>query len=86
VFIIFVACPGLFGLATYTAEKRTKETGIRKVLGVSVSRVTRMLSKEFLKLVLIASLIAFPVAGWTMNKWLQSFAYRIHVSWWIFGN
>ena len=84
VLIIFVACLGLFGLATYTAEQRTKEIGIRKVLGASVAQVTQMLSKEFLKLVLIASLIAFPVAWWAMNKWLQSFAYRIDISWWIF--
>ncbi len=82
---IFVACLGLFGLATYTAEKRTKEIGIRKALGASVPQVTRMLSKEFLKLVLIASLIAFPVAWWAMNKWLQSFAYRINISWWVFA-
>ncbi|HEX4374528.1 MAG TPA: ABC transporter permease, partial [Puia sp.] len=84
VLIIFVACLGLFGLATYTAEQRTKEIGIRKVLGASVTDVTQMLSKEFLKLVLIASLIAFPVAWYGMNKWLQSFAYRINISWWIF--
>src|SRR6185312_202803 len=73
VLIILVACLGLFGLVTYTAEQRTKEIGIRKVLGASVGQVTRMLSKEFLKLVLIASVIAFPVAWWAMNKWLQSF-------------
>lgn len=81
---IFVACLGLFGLITYTAEQRTKEIGIRKVLGASVSQVTNMLSVEFLKLVLIASLIAFPVAWWGMHKWLQSFAYRITISWWMF--
>jgi len=84
VLIILVACLGLFGLVTYTAEQRTKEIGIRKVLGASVGQVTRMLSKEFLKLVLIASVIAFPVAWWAMNKWLQSFAYRTNISWWIF--
>ncbi len=82
---IFVACLGLFGLATYTAEQRTKEIGIRKVLGASVSQVTGMLSKEFLKLVFIASLIAFPIAWWAMHKWLQSFAYRINISWWVFA-
>jgi putative ABC transport system permease protein len=85
VLTIFVACLGLFGLATYTAEQRTKEIGIRKVLGASVIQVTQMLSKEFLKLVLIASLIAFPVAWWAINKWLQSFAYRINISWWVFA-
>jgi putative ABC transport system permease protein len=84
VLIILLACLGLFGLVTYTAEQRTKEIGIRKVLGASVGQVTQMLSKEFLKLVLIASLIAFPVAWWAMNKWLQGFAYHIHISWWIF--
>lgn len=84
VLIILVACLGLFGLVTYTAEQRTKEIGIRKVLGASVTQVTEMLSKEFVKLVLIASLISFPVAWWGMNKWLQSFAYRITISWWIF--
>jgi len=83
--IILVACLGLFGLATYTAEQRTKEIGIRKVLGASVSQITEMLSKEFLKLVLVASLIAFPVAWWGMNKWLESFAYRINISWWFFA-
>src|SRR4029077_20894994 len=81
---IFVACLGLFGLATYTAEQRTKEIGIRKVLGASVTQVTQMLSKEFLKLVLIASLIAFPAGWWAMNKWLPSFAYRRDISWWVF--
>jgi putative ABC transport system permease protein len=81
---IFVACLGLFGLVTYTAEQRTKEIGIRKVLGASVSQVTQMLSKEFLKLVFIASLIAFPLSWWAMNKWLQSFAYRISINWWVF--
>ena len=84
VLIILVACLGLFGLVTYTAEQRTKEIGIRKVLGASVRQVTQMLSKEFVKLVLIASIIAFPVAWWAMNKWLQNFAYRINISWWIF--
>ncbi len=84
VLIILVACLGLFGLVTYTAEQRTKEIGIRKVLGASVRQVTQMLSKEFVKLVLIASIIAFPVAWWAMHKWLQSFAYRINISWWIF--
>ena len=85
ILIIFIACLGLFGLATYTAEQRTKEIGIRKVLGASVTQVTQMLSKDFLKLVLIASLIAFPAAWWAMNKWLQSFAYRINISWWVFA-
>jgi putative ABC transport system permease protein len=81
---IFIACLGLFGLAAYAAEQRTKEIGIRKVLGATVSNIVSMLSKDFLKLVLLASVIAFPVSWWVMNKWLQDFAYRIHVSWWVF--
>ena len=84
VLTILVACLGLFGLATYAAEQRTKEIGIRKVLGASVTSVTKMLSKDFIKLVFIACLIAFPLSWWAMNKWLQSFAYRIDISWWIF--
>lgn len=84
VLIIFVACLGLFGLVTYTAEQRTKEIGIRKVLGANVSQITEMLSRQFLKLVLIASLIAFPIAWWAMHKWLESFAYRIDISIWVF--
>jgi len=85
VFAIFIACLGLFGLVTYAAEQRIKEIGIRKVLGASVGEIVTMISKDFLKLVLIASVIAFPIAWWTMNKWLQSFAYRINISWWVFG-
>jgi len=85
VLIIFVACLGLFGLVTYTAEQRTKEIGIRKVLGASVTQVTQMLSKDFLRLVLIASVIAFPVAWWAMTKWLENFAYRTSISWWVFA-
>ncbi|MEP6614938.1 MAG: ABC transporter permease [Ginsengibacter sp.] len=81
---ILIACLGLFGLATYAAEQRTKEIGIRKVLGATVSNIVQMLSKDFLKLVVIAALIAFPVSWWAMNKWLQDFAYRITISWWIF--
>ncbi len=84
VFAILIACLGLFGLVTYAAEQRIKEIGIRKVLGASASGIVAMLSKDFAKLVLIASLIAFPVAWWAMNKWLQSFAYRIAISWWVF--
>jgi len=81
---IFVACLGLFGLATYTAERRTKEIGIRKVLGASVYGVVGLLSKEFLKLVSLAAIIAFPVAWWAMNKWLEDFVYRIKISWQVF--
>ena len=77
---IIISCLGLFGLAAFTAQKRRKEIGIRKVVGASVSSITTMLSKDFLKLVAISLLIAFPVAWWLMNNWLQSFAYRIHIS------
>jgi putative ABC transport system permease protein len=81
---ILIACLGLFGLATYAAEQRIKEIGIRKVLGASVGSIVGMLSKDFAKLVMVASVIAFPVAWWTMNNWLEDFAYRIHVQWWVF--
>ena len=81
---ILIACLGLFGLVTYAAEQRTKEIGVRKVLGATVSNIVAMLSRDFLKLVLIASFIAFPVAWFGMNKWLQDFAYRVSISWWIF--
>ncbi|HYK47220.1 MAG TPA: ABC transporter permease [Parafilimonas sp.] len=84
VFAIFIACLGLFGLVTYAAEQRTKEIGIRKVLGANVGGIVTMLSKDFAKLVLIASLIAFPVGWLAMNKWLEGFAYRINISWWVF--
>lgn len=80
-----VACLGLLGLAIYTAERRNKEIGIRKVLGASVQNVVQMLSKDFLKLVVIASLIAFPLAWYAMNKWLEDFAYRTTISWWVYG-
>jgi putative ABC transport system permease protein len=81
---ILVACMGLFGLATYTAEQRAKEIGIRKVLGATVTQVTGMLSKQFIWLVLIACVIAFPLSWWAMNRWLQDFAYRIQLNSWMF--
>ena len=81
---IFIGCMGLFGLAAFSAEQRIKEIGIRKVLGASVLSITTMLSKTFLKPVLIASLIAFPIAWWAMNNWLQDFEYRVNISWWVF--
>lgn len=83
VLAIIIACLGLFGLAAYAAEQRTKEIGIRKVLGASVSTIVRMLSMDFIKLVLISILIATPTAWWVMNKWLQGFAYRTHIQWYI---
>jgi ABC-type antimicrobial peptide transport system permease subunit len=81
---IFISCIGLFGLALFTAEKRSKEISIRKILGASISDITVMLSKDFVKLVIISLVIASPVAWYFMNEWLQTFAYRISVSWWIF--
>ena len=84
VFAILIACLGLFGLVTYAAEQRTKEIGVRKVLGASVSGIVGLLSKDFTMLVGIAALIAFPVAWWAMYKWLETFAYRTEISWWIF--
>ena len=84
VLTIIVSCLGLFGLATYTAERRVKEIGIRKVLGASVSGIAGLLSKDFLQLVFISCVIAFPVAWWLMHNWLQNYEYRITISWWIF--
>ncbi|MEJ0105135.1 MAG: FtsX-like permease family protein [Bacteroidota bacterium] len=81
---IFIACLGLFGLATYSAEQRVKEIGVRKVLGATVFNLASLLSKDFLKLVLIANGIAFPIAWWATNKWLQEYAYHINVEWWVF--
>ncbi len=76
--------PGFVWLATYAAEQRIKEIGIRKVLGASVSSIISMLSKDFVKLVLVAAVIAFPIAGWVMHQWLQDFAYQVGLQWWVF--
>jgi putative ABC transport system permease protein len=81
---VFLACLGLFGLAALAAANRTKEIGIRKVLGASLSSIVRLLSKDFLRLVIIALVIACPIAWFLMNKWLEDFSYRITISWWIF--
>ena len=85
VLAIIISCLGLFGLAAYTAERRTKEIGIRKVLGASVSGLAQLLSKEFLQLVLVACVIAFPLAWWAMDSWLQQYAYRTDIHWWVFA-
>lgn len=82
---IIIACLGLFGLSAFMAEQRSKEISIRKVLGATVGQVTSMLSKEFVKLVLVAIVIASPIAWWAMNKWLQDFAYKISITWWMFA-
>ncbi len=81
---ILISCLGLFGLAAYTAEQRSKEIGVRKVLGASVSGIVKLLSKDFLKLVGIAILIAIPIAWWAMKNWLQDYAYRIEINWTVF--
>jgi ABC-type antimicrobial peptide transport system permease subunit len=82
---ILISCLGLFGLAAYTAERRIKEIGIRKVLGASSARITYLLSKDFLRLVLVSCLIAFPAAGYIMHNWLQGYGYRIGIRWWVFA-
>jgi len=82
---IFISCLGLLGLVALDVTQRTKEVGIRKVLGATVANVVALLSKDFVKLVLLSNVIAWPVAWWAMNKWLQNFAYRIGLSWWVFA-
>ncbi|WP_247236749.1 permease prefix domain 2-containing transporter [Telluribacter sp. SYSU D00476] len=82
---IFIACLGLLGLATFMAQQRTKEIGIRKVMGASVAGIVMLLSKDFLKLVMVGIIIASPLAWYFMNQWLQSFSYRVDIAWWIFG-
>ena len=82
---IFISCIGLLGLAMLSAEQRTKEIGIRKVLGASVSSIVQLVSNNFLKLVLLANIIALPIAWWAVHEWLQNFAYHIVISWWVFA-
>ena len=84
VLAIIIGCIGLFGLSAYTASQRIKEIGIRKVLGASVSDIAKMLSRDFMKLVIIAIIVAAPLAWWAMSKWLEDFAYRVNIGWWIF--
>jgi ABC-type antimicrobial peptide transport system permease subunit len=81
---IIISCLGLFGLAAYTAERRTKEIGIRKVLGASVSSVTTLLSKDFLILVILSCAGAFPITYSAMSKWLKNYEYHISIQWWVF--
>ncbi|HEV2352671.1 MAG TPA: FtsX-like permease family protein [Puia sp.] len=82
---ILLACLGLFALAAYSTVQRAREIGIRKVLGARVDQIVLLISGDFLQLVALASLIAFPVAWWTMRHWLESFAYRINMHWWVFA-
>jgi putative ABC transport system permease protein len=82
---LLIGCLGLFGLVSYTASQRTKEIGIRKVLGAKVSGIALLLSKDFLKLVVLAFIVATPVTWYIMNNWLGDFAYRIKITWWMFG-
>lgn len=84
VLAIMIACLGLLGLATYTAEQRTKEIGIRKVLGAGIGSIVGLLSKDFIKLVLVAIIVATPLSWFAMNKWLEDFAYQVQIHWWIF--
>jgi putative ABC transport system permease protein len=85
VLAIFIACLGLLGLVTYAAEQRSREIGIRKVLGASTGNIVTLMSTDFLKLVVISALIAFPLSWWAMNRWLQDFAYRVGIGWWVFA-
>jgi len=81
---ILIACLGLFGLVTFAAEQRIREIGIRKVLGAAITDIFKLLSKDFVKLLLLSICIASPIAWWVMSKWLQDFAYRIGIGWWMF--
>ena len=83
-FAIFISCLGLLGLSAFVAEQRRKEVGIRKVLGASVKSITALLSKDFLMLVVLSLVIAFPLAYWIMYNWLKNFEYRISISWYVF--
>ncbi len=81
---VFISCLGLLGLVIYTTTQRTKEIGVRKVLGASVLQIVTMISKDFMMLIIVAFIVAAPLAWFGMNKWLQNFAYRTNISWWVF--
>jgi ABC-type antimicrobial peptide transport system permease subunit len=82
---IVISCLGLFGLSAFTAEQRKKEIGVRKVLGASITGIVRLLSRDIMRLVLAALMIAVPISWWAMHRWLQRFAYRIEINWWVFA-
>jgi putative ABC transport system permease protein len=82
---ILISCLGLLGLAMFTTERRTKEIGIRKVLGASIVNITTMISSEFVKLVMISLVFSIPIAWWAMRKWLEDFAYHVDMEWWMFA-
>lgn len=84
VLALFIACLGLFGLAAFTAVQRTKEIGVRKTLGASTSSIVKLLSRDFLQLLLIAAALAFPLTWWIMDRWLNHFAYHVGISIWVF--
>ena len=85
VLAILIACLGLFGLASFMAEQRTKEIGVRKVLGASMNNIVTMLSRDFLRLVLVSAVFAIPLSWFIMHRWLENFAYRVNISWWVFA-
>jgi ABC-type antimicrobial peptide transport system permease subunit len=85
VLAVFISCIGLFGLASFVAEQRTREIGIRKVLGASVTNLWSMLSKDFIQLVAIACVVSIPVGWYVMHGWLQNYPYRVSITWWIFA-
>jgi putative ABC transport system permease protein len=82
---VFIACLGLFGLATYSAEQRLKEIGMRKVLGATVISLISLLSKDFVRLVFVACCVAFPIAWWGASRWLEEYAYHVEITWWVFA-
>ncbi len=82
---IFISCLGLLGLVIYTTTQRTKEIGVRKVLGASATQIVSLLSKDFIQLVIVGFAIAAPLAWWAMHRWLEDFAYRTNISWWVFA-
>ena len=81
---ILISCMGLYGLTLFVIENRIKEIGVRKVMGASVTNILKMFVIDYVKLILISTIIAYPLAWYTMNKWLHNFAYRINITWWIF--